>query len=261
MVDTGSPLHRKFPAEVGVHPDVPTSSLGSAVEPAAKLPADAPPARRSAPGAPRAPRRARVVDRRTALSTLAAELSAAAATIDEPGAVAPTSLLQLPEHPVMLDREAMADAPASATVLERLATLDDEEAEPLRPAEPELPVEAAAMEMTLTGRREDATATAPTAADPTDVEALRTAVELEVARAKADVLSDRVEAELAARTTAERRLAEAEDEIRFLRAEVQMSGHTPQRPPGTLRRLLLAITGRRRPVVPANNPKKDNLGA
>jgi hypothetical protein len=251
-------LHRKVSAQTGVDRNVQQGSFGPSLEPTVEPTGDARPTRRSAAGASRRPRQARALDRRTTLSSLAAELSAAAATIDEPAAVAATALLELPDHPVLLDRVDESAAPGTASVLERLAMLDDDVA-PVRAVVPKRPIVPAAPEVDLTGYRE-ATPSTPTASDPTSAEALRKAVQLEVARAEADALSSRVEAELAARAAAEMRLAEAQDEIRFLRAEVQMTGHQPARPPSRLRRAWLAITGRRRPVVPANNPKKERLG-
>lgn len=275
------------------------------MEPPAQLPVDAPTvrertARRTTAGGPRSPRNDRVVDRRTALSSLAAELSATVASIEDPAGAAVLELpkrLILPERPVMLDRwdepvledavVAVAEpdaAPAEApSVLDRLAMFADQDGdEPAVPAArprlvlPAVPDESidddaiesmVAPEVTLTGHRdsaavalpEPAAASAPAADDANDT--LRASVMLEVARAEAEVLNSRVEAELAARIAAEKRLADAQDELRFLRAEVQMTGHQPRREPGRLGRLLRAVRGGRRPVVPANNPKKERLGA
>jgi len=280
------------------------------VEPPAQLPVDAPTvrertARRSTAGGPRSPRHDRIVDRRTALSSLAAELSAAAIAIEDPAAAAVLELpkrLILPERPVMLDRfeepaagdampepeaaVAVAEVEEPPSVLDRLAMFaeDDQEAAPAaitRPAPsasrlvlPAVPdesladgdgdavVDAAAAEVSLTGHRDEAAAawqqTAPVEDDA--AESLRASVMLEVARAEADVLASRIESELAARIAAEKRLADAQDELRFLRAEVQMAGHQPRREPGPLSRMLRAMRGGRRPVVPANNPKKERLG-
>lgn len=243
------------------------------MEPAANLSVDAPAVRertgrRSTSGAPRAARHDRVVDRRTALSSLAAELSAAAATIeaDMPAASSVLTLVAEPEP---------APAPAVPLVLERLASLDDDpsDVDEAR-ARPEVfltghrrasipawegdPVPGAAVSMPHVVPQPAALRTG--ASQPAEADDLRTTVALEVARAEADVLSSRVEMEHAARREAERRLAEAQDELRFLRAEVQMAGHTPRREPGRLSRMLRTVTGRRRPVVPANNPKKERLG-
>jgi len=285
------------------------SSIGPSLEPPAQLPVDAPTvrertARRATAGAPRSPRHDRIVDRRTALSSLAAELSAAAATIEDPAAAVVLGLpkrLILPEHPVMLDRSiqpeadeplhavAVVDADAAdaeaPSVLDRLAMFagEDEEVRPAVPARPAtagrlvLPAvpddsqvddetDTVAPEVSLTGHRDQVAAewqaavAGETPAAEEATETLRASVMLEVARAETEVLNSRVEAELAARIAAEKRLADAQDELRFLRAEVQMTGHQPRREPGRLGRLLRAVRGGRRPVVPANNPKKERLG-
>ena len=222
--------HRKFSPEARVHPNVQQSSLGPSVEPPAQLPGDPPTvrertsARGSTAGGQRAARHDRTVDRRTTLSSLVAELSAAAATIEDD---------------------------IAASVVARLGTLDSDAATP-------------PIQVHLTGRRE-ATAQGLDAVDSEPIAVsgdgtLRTTAQLEAARAEADVLFTRVSSEQAARAEAERRLADAQDELRFLRAEVQMTGHQRRREAGPLRRALRTITGRRRPVVPANNPKKERLG-
>jgi len=281
------------------------------VEPPAQLPVDAPTvrertARRSTAGGPRSPRHDRVVDRRTALSSLAAELSAAATAIEDPAAAALFELpkrLILPERPVMLARSdeqgaaevtpepqaavAVAEAGEAPSVLDRLAMFADEVEEPApvaitRPAPaarlilPAVPdesladdddvvvIHAAAPEVSLTGHRDEAAATgqqpSPAPVEDGAAETLRASVMLEVVRAEADVLASRIESELSARIAAEKKLADDQDELRFLRAEVQMAGHQPRRQPGRLSRMLRAVRGGRRPVVPANNPKKERLG-
>ncbi len=84
---------------------------------------------------------------------------------------------------------------------------------------------------------------------------LRVTAQLERARAESEVLSARVEQEQAARAEVERRLADAQDELRFLRAEIQMVGQTRRRSPGRIRRALRVVTFRRRAVVPAGSRK------
>ena len=249
--------HRKFPRRSGVDPDVEQSSLVPSPEAPVRPTVDAPSRRASTAGAARSARAARTSDRRSKLSSLVAELSAAAATIEEGGELeALTAHLRLPADPLRLQPVDELD----------LAALTAPAAVPMRP------------EVHLTGRRDGVAApvdTAPAdrldaaiaaedaaetpAAETADTDGLRMSVQLEIARAEAEVMSNRVESELAARIAAEKRLADAQDELRFLRAEIQMVGHEKRRPAGPLRRALLAITGRRRPVVPANNPKKERL--
>jgi hypothetical protein len=261
--------HRKFSPESRVHPNVQQSSLGPSVEPPAQLPVDAPTvrartsARRSTAGGQRAARHDRAIDRRTTLSSLVAELSAAAATIEDDIAASVVARLGT------LDGDAAVAAPAVAPRIARTSAAtarvqatasplahDDIAGTNAAPAAP--------IQMHLTGRREtpvqDSDAVAGEPASTSGDDAPRTTAQLEAARAEADVLFTRVSAEQAARAEAERRLADAQDELRFLRAEVQMTGHERRREPGPLRRALRTITGRRRPVVPANNPKKERLG-
>ncbi len=273
------------------------SSFGLSVEQPTDTPVEAP-KRRATSGAPRSTRHDRAADRRVTLSSLAAELSAAAATIEGAPPAMPAAT------PVVAEPRAQVQPPAQA-VLDRLAALDsDDEREddlvvPLRPQHQ------ASVEVVLTGRRDAippweggpvpaapagvaavvpepvapaamvaAMPAAPSALAPEapaaampaatgqhlDATELRALVQLEAARAEADVLSTRIQSEHAARAEAERRLLEAEEELRFLRAEVQMTGHEHRRKPGRLRRTLRTLTGRGRPVVPANNPKKERLG-
>jgi hypothetical protein len=220
-------------------------SFGPSVESPFHLPVDAPavrertPARRSTPGGPRSARHDRTSDRRIALSSLAAELTAAAATIEDDvvfATVSPVALAPQATPAVELVLTGHPDAPAADHV-------------------------AAVAEPATLAHDADAPRAEPQAEAPRDrLDALRTTARLEAARAEADVLITRVEAEQAARAEAERRLADAQDELRFLRDEVQMAGHKRPRQPGPLRRALRAVTGQRRPVVPANNPKKERLG-
>ena len=232
------------------------------MEPPARHPVDAPAARerttahRSAAGGSRASRHDQAVDRRTTLSSLIAELSAAAAGIaDDPSRDTESLRMAAPRAvaiatpktvaPVEIEAPSPLAAEAAAALDERLGVVA---------------TTPPAAEVHLTGRPESEAADSRPGAELDDHGLL--SAQLEAARAEAGVLISRVETEQTARADAERRLADAEDEVRFLRAEVQMSGYSKRSKsgPGPLRRALNAITGKRRPVVPANNPKKDRLG-
>lgn len=233
------------------------------MEPPARHPVDAPAAgerttaHRSTAGGSRASRHDQAVDRRSTLSSLIAELSAAAAGIaDDPSrdtvsrrTAAPRAVaIAAPKAvaPVKIKAPSPLAAKAAAALDERLG---------LNATPP-----SAAVAVHLTGHPESEAAESRPAAEPDGHHLL--SAQLQAARAEADVLVSRVETEQTARADVERRLADAEDEVRFLRAEVQMSGYSKRSKngPGPLRRALLAITGKRRPIVPANNPKKDRLG-
>jgi hypothetical protein len=210
-------------------------------------PAGAPegtPRRRSPGGTARAPRH----DRRDTLRSLAAELSAAAASMDE----APDSdvdLLRLPDGPRLslallpeLDGDGVGEPSEDETSFADLrtaamsSTATDDDAEPITAA------------IALTGHAE---AAAPAWSAPAVEEPPAPSAQLERYRAEAEVLAARVEAEAAARAEAEHRLADVHDELVFLRNEMQMAGQKRRKPRGRIRRLFAALTGRRRREVPA----------
>lgn len=256
--------------------------LGSAFEPPATAdnePADAAEStqsRRPSAGSQRAPRPGRKSERRDTLRSLAAELSAAAAVIDvEEDAPAlrlarsstvSLTLLSLGDAPEDL-LHADHDAPA--------AVEDDEEASfaDLRMAAiaaEALPAAAPAFsDVVLTGHPDQIATAAPTdvpeaivepealaQAPAVDADAVRATVQIEMTRAELDVLSAKYDAEASARAEAERRLAEAQDELRFLRDEIQMVNQKRPRQPGKLGSALRLLTGRRRRVVPANTSRR-----
>jgi hypothetical protein len=252
---------RKFRRGRGVHLDVQPIALGHSAEQPAQTTVDGPAVRRrtgrqSTAGAPRTPRHARVLDRRSALKSLAAELSAAAATIEGGLPTSGSELFALTEPTDTAERPRVA---LSVVDLSRgEADIDEPAGDSLSQLREEL---------NLTGHRDVAwtedhavpavttvAADAPSPAAP-DSAPLHVTAHVERLRAETDVLSARVESEQAARAEAERRLADAQDELRFLRAEMQMVGQKRRRGPGRFRRALRLLTGRRRPVVPANTRK------
>jgi len=212
-------------------------------------PAGAPegtPRRRSTGGTARAPRH----DRRDTLRSLAAELSAAAASMDE-ALDSDVDILRLPDGPRLtlallpeLDGDAAAEPAEDETSFAdlRMAAMSSsatEDAEPITAA------------IALTGHAEVA-APAWSAPDDEEPPAPAPSAQLERYRAEADVLAARVESEASARAEAEHRLADVHDELVFLRNEMQMLGQKRRKPRGRIRRLFAALTGRRRREVPAN---------
>jgi hypothetical protein len=268
-------------------------TVGPAVEPAEPTtaePADLPGTasrRRPSTGSQSPPRKTRNLDRRDTLRSLAAEVSAAAAVVDQDDAT--TAAVLLPPRPTLtlLAPLAEGDVDADAAVLDADDALDfadlrvaasateshaasapapatvdlqghRDAAAVAPPAEPGSIADAAATAATdslieAAGYVSGASVDAAPAAD-SDVE--RISMQLEIARAEANVLSAKYDAELAARTAAESRLAAVEEELQFLRAELQMVGETRRKPPGRLRRALRLLPGRRRAVVPAGSNRK-----
>lgn len=256
--------------------------LGSAFEPPATTDADPPDAaesrhsRRPSAGSQRAPRHGRTSERRDTLRSLAAELSAAAAVIDEHEDAPALRLAR--SSTVSLTLLSLGDAPEDLLHADHAApgaVGDDEEASfaDLRMAAiaaEAVPAPAPAIrDVVLTGHPEQVAAAAPAevpaaivepaaaAQAPTlDAEAARVTVQIEITRAELDVLSAKYDAEAAARVAAERRLAEAQDELRFLRDEIQMVNQKRPRQPGRLGNALRLLSGRRRRVVPANTSRR-----
>jgi hypothetical protein len=199
---------------------------------------------RRLPGGPaRAPRH----DRRDTLRSLAAELSAAAARVDD-GEADDLPDIRLPQAPSLTLQAVLAEVRAEPeddaadfaglrlTAISRTPAPEATEMPAVEVSASALP----AMPVLLPADGgEDALAIA----------------RLEKARAEAEVLAAKYEAEAAARADAERRLAEAKAELDFLRAEIQMAGQKRRKPAGRVRRLIALLTGRRRKVLPANQPK------
>jgi hypothetical protein len=237
--------------------------------------APAEPGRTPAHGRPSSAARGPRSNRRDALRSLAAELSAAAAGVDE------TADLRLPDTPSLslhvvgqpavsswhddddmdfadlrlaLSSEAVATPEEQAFAMQVEVRGANADADPAAHRAPET---AQAMDAIMhavdAGAMHAHPAHAVEAGDTSshvDSEALRIATQLEKARAEAEVLAARIEAESAARAAAERRLADAADELRFLRDELQMKGQKRRRR-SPLRRLARLLPGRRRPVLPA----------
>lgn len=235
-------------------------ALGHSAEQPAQTPVDGPAVprrtgRRSTSEPSRSPRHARVLDRKSALKSLAAELSEAAATLGEETPISASALFALTEPPapvLTLVPPADEDADALAELRQELTLTGHRDTTALRLAEP---VDADLVDSLVEASPEHADSAAPMAAPIDEPLPLRVVAQLEQARAEADVLAARVTSEQSARAEAERRLADAQDELRFLRAEMQMVGQKPRRGPGRVRRALRVITFRRRPTVPAG-PRK-----
>jgi hypothetical protein len=230
------------------------------------------PSRRRAAAASRAHRDSRTGDRRSALRSLAAELSAAAADIDGAAADAPSllpdqrailSLTPLPSSAQIESDEAAAPDVIDFAGLRLAASAPSAPPQQREPAADDegvaLTGHAGAAEVSDVAALPSVTATQPHAAahstaatESGDAGAPQHAAsQLAMFRAQADVLAAKYDAELAARTAAEQRLAAAEDELHFLRAEMQMVGQKRRRAPGRVRRALRLVTGRRRATLPA----------
>jgi hypothetical protein len=253
-----------------VHQLVQPLTIGPNVEPA-EPPAAEPAATlestsrgRLSLGSQRSPRRARGIDRRDALRNLAAEVSAAAAVIHQDDDATASVLLPLrPGLTLLPSRAEQDDANADATPL---GGDDDMDCAELRLAANTAEVDTrptpTPVTVDLTGHRGGGAAASRGETQPTaDVDTItadveQTAMHLEIARAEANVLAAKYDAELAARTAAESRLAAAEGELHFLRAEMQMVGQTRPKAPGRLRRALRLFTRRRRAVLPASGSRK-----
>jgi hypothetical protein len=199
--------------------------------------------RRPAGGAARAPRR----DRRDTLRSLAAELSVAAARVDDID-VDDLPDIRLPKAPALTLHGVSVEVAAEPD--EDEADFGDLRLAAMGPAAASETVETPVVEITAS-----AAAPASVAVAGGSAEDVITGARLEMARAEAGVLAAKMDAEAAARAEAERRLADAEDELKFLRAEIQMVNQNRRKPAGRLRRLVAALTGRRRKVVPSNLPK------
>ena len=203
------------------------------------------------PTAPRPARRSRSLDRETTLRIVVEDLADMAAMVEgereEPlPHFTPARLHLVPPPPAdEADVDEFCDDQTARLIDTRLG-LDPADLAPAEPAAPLIAPRPARIEVE-----------AAAVAQPESEEVRDAAVRLEMARAEAEMLAARVDAETANRASLEQSLAAAQDELRFLRNELQMVGQ-PVRPSssGGLRRLVRALTGRRRAVIPATPSKR-----